>query len=179
MKASKPIGTSRKLVSLVHLARIRLTKAEGQLTTAKEMARVAKRRRKEAKQAARRTKKQAKLARQEVTDAKLALANAEAKLFQAGGRALARKASQARQATQTRARTSVTAEAARPSHRSPAAARRSERTVVKHETDDDSAVNAANRLEIVPEAATESPALDSLEPITTGKPVLNTTTESS
>jgi len=80
VKIIPPKSRSQKLLSEVHLARIQLAKAEGQLATAKEIARVARRRRKEAKQAARRTKKQARLAKRELTDAKLALAKAEDKL---------------------------------------------------------------------------------------------------
>ena len=80
MKALGQKNTSQSLLSEVHLARIRLAKAEGQLAAAKEMARAAKRRRKEARQAARRTKKQTRLAKRELTDAKLAFAQAEAKL---------------------------------------------------------------------------------------------------
>ena len=80
MKALDSKATSQQLAGNVDLARIRLAKAESQLLTAKEQARLARRRRKEAKLAARRAKKQVRLAKQEVTEAKLALGQAEAKL---------------------------------------------------------------------------------------------------
>jgi len=80
MKALDSKTASQQLAGNVDLARIRLAKAESQLLTAKEQARLSRRRRKEAKLAARRAKKQVRLAKQEVTEAKLALAQAEAKL---------------------------------------------------------------------------------------------------
>ena len=87
MKAPDRMNAPQKLVSELHLARLRLTKAEGQFATAKEMARVARRRRKEARQAARRAKKQARLAKQEVLEAKLVLAKAEENLARDSRRA--------------------------------------------------------------------------------------------
>jgi len=80
MKALDSKTASQQLAGNVDLARIRLAKAESQLLTAKEQARLSRRRRKEAKLAARRAKKQVRLAKQVVTEAKLALAQAEAKL---------------------------------------------------------------------------------------------------
>jgi len=80
MKAPKSISTSRKLIHEIQLARLRLVKLENQWKSAREHARLAKRRRKEAKEAARRARKQAKLAKREVAEAKQVLAKAEKKL---------------------------------------------------------------------------------------------------
>ena len=87
MNTRSRMSTSQKILSKVHLARIRLAKAVGQLATAKEVARVARRRRKEVKQAARRTKKQVRLAKREVTEAKLVVAKAEEELSRYNERA--------------------------------------------------------------------------------------------
>ena len=80
MQPRKGSNSSEKLTSEIRLARLRVAKAESQLTVAKGQARMAKRRRKEARQAARRAKKQAKLAKREFAHAKLLLAEAEQKL---------------------------------------------------------------------------------------------------
>ncbi len=96
-KAAKPASPSAKLVGDIQLARLRLTKAETGVKSAKEQSRAAKRRRKEAKQAARRAKKQLKQAKAEFAEATQALADAESNLARANAHAaLARKRVQAR-----------------------------------------------------------------------------------
>ena len=80
MKSPKQMATSPKIIGEVHLARIRLARAECQLGSAKQQSRLARRRRKEAKLAACRAKKQARQAKKELSEAKLALAQAEDKL---------------------------------------------------------------------------------------------------
>lgn len=82
MKTPKRPSARDKLIGKLQLVRLQFARAESQLESAKEVARLAKRRRKEAKEAARRAKKRARLARKEFAEAKLALAEAEKKLNQ-------------------------------------------------------------------------------------------------
>ena len=86
MKADRRASRSQRLISLVHLSRIRLSVAENTLESAEELARLARQRRKEAKQAARRAKKQLRRARAEVAEARQALVDAEAGLARASNR---------------------------------------------------------------------------------------------
>ncbi len=85
-----------RLVGEVQMFRIRVAKAESELKALREQARQAKRRRKETKRIAQRARKQWKRFKAELAELRQALAKAEAKLFQAGGRALARKAAKER-----------------------------------------------------------------------------------
>jgi hypothetical protein len=80
MKAVQQSDTTQKLMGEARLARLNLAKAESELTTAKELARLARQRRKEAKRAARRAKKRARQAKENVAGAKLALEELEARL---------------------------------------------------------------------------------------------------
>jgi len=87
MKAVTLKNSPKKLIGEIQFARLRVARAESQLTSAKEQVRIARRRRKEAKQAARRAKKEARLAKREFTDAKLAVAELEEKLSRSEQRA--------------------------------------------------------------------------------------------
>ena len=87
MNKSRPATGSQRLVSEIQLARIRLANVESSLDSAREQARVAKRRRKEAKQAARRARKQVKQAKADQQEAKQILLAAEEKLALASQRA--------------------------------------------------------------------------------------------
>ena len=84
-------GGPPRLIGEVQMLRIRVAKAEPELRILREQARQAKRRRKEAKRVAQRARKQFKRFKADLAGLQRALAKAEAKLFQAGGRALARK----------------------------------------------------------------------------------------
>lgn len=86
----------KKLVGEVQMFRIRVATAESKVTLLRDQARQAKRRRKEAKRMAQRARKQFKRFKAELADLRQTLAKAEVKLFQAGGRALARKTAKAR-----------------------------------------------------------------------------------
>ena len=86
----------KKLVGEVQMLRIRVATAESEVKVLRDQARQAKRRRKEAKRMAQRARKQFKRFKSELADLQQTLANAEVKLFQAGGRALARKTAKAR-----------------------------------------------------------------------------------
>src|SRR5262245_3259198 len=81
----------RRLIGEVQLFRIRVATAESKLKLLREAARVARRRRKEAKRIAQRARKQFKRGKADVAELKRALVRAETKLFEAGGRELARK----------------------------------------------------------------------------------------
>ena len=80
MKTSRQTTASRRLVTEIQLARLRLARAESQLNLAREQSHLAKRRRKEAKQAARRARKQARQAKGAFKQAKLLLAEVKTKL---------------------------------------------------------------------------------------------------
>ena len=86
----------KELIGEVQILRIRVATAESEVKVLRDQALQAKRRRKEAKRMAQRAKKQYKRFKTELTELQQTLANAETKLFQAGGRALARKAAKAR-----------------------------------------------------------------------------------
>jgi len=86
----------KRLIGEVQILRIRVATAESEVKVLRDQALQAKRRRKEAKRMAQRAKKQYKRFKTELTELQQTLANAETKLFQAGGRALARKAAKAR-----------------------------------------------------------------------------------
>jgi hypothetical protein len=81
----------QRLIGEVRMFRIRVATSESKLKVLREQARLAKRRRKAAKRLAQQARKQFKRSKAEVAELRQALANAEAKLFRAGGRALARK----------------------------------------------------------------------------------------
>ncbi|HWN95379.1 MAG TPA: hypothetical protein VNT99_10135 [Methylomirabilota bacterium] len=81
----------KKLVGEVQVFRIRIAAAESKLKILRQQARQAKRRRKAAKLVAQRARKQFKRFKAGLAELQQALAEAEVKLFQAGGRALARK----------------------------------------------------------------------------------------
>ena len=106
---------SQRLVGEVQMFRIRVAAAESKLKLLRDQARQAKRRRKEAKRAAQRARKQFKRFKADLAELQEALAKAEAKLFQAGGRALARKLAKARL---------VANRGARPAKKSKAAVRK-------------------------------------------------------
>jgi hypothetical protein len=86
----------KKLVGEVQMFRIRVATAESKLKMLRDQARQARRRRKEAKRIAQRARKQFKRFKADLTELQEALVKAEVKLFQAGGRALARKTVKAR-----------------------------------------------------------------------------------
>jgi chromosome segregation ATPase len=86
MKKTTATKATQKLAGEAQTARIRLARAESELTSTQEQWRMAKRRRKEAKQAARRARKQFKLAKANVSDATQALTKAEKKLLEASPR---------------------------------------------------------------------------------------------
>ncbi len=86
---------SQRLVGEVEMFRIRVATAESKLSLLRDQARQARRRRKEAKRAAQRARKQFKRFKADLAELQQALAKAEGKLFQAGGRALARKLAKA------------------------------------------------------------------------------------
>jgi predicted nucleic acid-binding Zn-ribbon protein len=80
-----------KLVGEVQLLRIRIATVQPKLGELREQVRQARRRRKEAKRVAQRVRKQFKRCKAEVAELTQALAKAEARLFKAGGRALAKR----------------------------------------------------------------------------------------
>jgi len=86
----------RRLINEVKLYRLRVAAAESKLKVLREQARQAKRRRKEAKRLAEYARKQFKQSKAGVAELTEALAKAEARLFQAGGRALSREIAKAR-----------------------------------------------------------------------------------
>ena len=81
----------RRLINEVKLYRLRVAAAESKMKIFREQARQAKRRRKEAKRIAEYARKQFKQSKAGVAELTEALAKAEARLFQAGGRALSRE----------------------------------------------------------------------------------------
>lgn len=81
----------QRLLSEVQLFRIRVATAESKVKVLREEARQAKRRRKAAKRLAQLARKQFKRSKTDLADLRQALAEAEMKLFKAGGRVLARK----------------------------------------------------------------------------------------
>jgi len=87
-------GTQR-LVGEVQILRIRVATAESKMKVLRDQARLAKRRRKEARRVAQRARKRFKEFKSDLSELQQALARAEAKFFQAGGRALARKIAKA------------------------------------------------------------------------------------
>ena len=93
-----------RLVGEVQMFRLRVANAESELKALREQARQTKRRRKEAKQIAQRARKEWKRFKAELAELRQALAKAEKKLFQAGGRALARKAAKERRTARAGAR---------------------------------------------------------------------------
>jgi hypothetical protein len=167
----------KKLVSEVQMLRIRVAAAESKLKVMREQVREAKRCRKDAKRIAQSARKRFKQSKADLSELRKALASAEAKLFHAGGHALAGKPSQAKRTGQTRARKLVTAKAEPPSRRSTASGRQPGRTVAKRKPSGNRTVSIATRPDAVPEIATENQVLRSLPSITTGEPVLNATTE--
>ena len=84
-------NSSSRLIGEVQLLRIRVATAESRLKMLREEAHEAKRRRKEAKRLAQRARKQFKRGQAEAAEFRQSLAEAETRLFKAGGRALARK----------------------------------------------------------------------------------------
>ena len=86
----------KRLMGEVQILRIRVATAESEVKVLRDQALQAKRRRKEAKRMAQRARKQFKRFKSELTELQQTLAKAEVKLFQAGGRALARKTAKAR-----------------------------------------------------------------------------------
>ena len=84
-------NAAQRLMGALRMLRIRVAMSESKLKALREQARLTKRRRKEAKRVAQKARKQFKRSKAEVAELRQALANAEAKLFRAGGRALARK----------------------------------------------------------------------------------------
>jgi hypothetical protein len=86
-RRTKSIAQSQKLVSQIHLARMRVARAGSAAEATEKHAVLAKRRRKEARQAARRAKKLAKIARAEFAEAQEALAKLEKQLTKVGEQA--------------------------------------------------------------------------------------------
>jgi hypothetical protein len=93
-----------KVVGEVQMLRLRVAAAESKLTLLRDQAREAKRRRKEAKRLAQRARTLFKRGKAQVAELRQSLAKAEVKLFQAGGRALARKMAGARRVSKGIAR---------------------------------------------------------------------------
>jgi hypothetical protein len=104
----------QRLVNEVQLFRIRVAAAESKLKELWEQAREAKRRRKEAKRIAQAARKRFKRSKTELSELREALAKAEAKLFQAGGRALARRKARAKRIAKTSRRVRQVARARKP-----------------------------------------------------------------
>lgn len=94
-----------KVVGEVQMLRLRVAAAESKLSMLRDQAREAKRRRKEAKRLAQRARTLFKRGKAHVAELRQSLAKAEVKLFQAGGRALARKMAGARRVSKGFART--------------------------------------------------------------------------
>lgn len=103
---------SQRLVGEVRMFRIRVASAESKLKLLRDQARKARCRREEAKRAAQRARKQFKRFKAELAELQQTLAIAEAKLFEAGGRALARKLAKARPVANRGARLSKKSKAA-------------------------------------------------------------------
>jgi hypothetical protein len=97
----------KKLIGEVQILRIRVATAESEVKVLRDQALQAKRRRKEAKRMAQRARKQFKRFKSELAELQQTLAKAEAKLFQAGGRALARKTAKARLVAKRGSRLSI------------------------------------------------------------------------
>jgi hypothetical protein len=91
-----------RLLSEVQLFRIRVATAESKVKVLREEARQAKRRRKAAKRLAQLARKQFKRSKADLAQLRQALAEAEMKLFKAGGRVLARKMAKPKPATTAR-----------------------------------------------------------------------------
>ena len=108
-----------KMLGEVEMFRIRVATAESKLKQLREQAREAKRRRKEAKRIAQQARKQFKQSKAGLSELKQALANAEAKLFKAGGRAQARKLAKDRPPAKVRARMTKKPNQPAVSHRKP------------------------------------------------------------
>jgi len=188
----------QRLVGEVQILRIRVAPAESKVKMIREQAREAKRRRKEAKRNAQLVRRRFKQSKSDLSELREALAKAEAKLFQAGGSTLAWKASQAKRAAQTGARELVAVKVARPSRRSPEFGRKSARTLEERKAVASHPSMVPNRRQTAPKgtrprrdavsatnlpsqqsrpSATENPALNSLESITTSEPVTSETRE--
>jgi len=99
-------NVSQRLMGEVRMLRIRVATSEAKLKVFREQARLAKRRRKAAKRLAQQARKQSKRSKAEVVELRRALANAEAKLFRAGRRALARQLAKLGPTTNRRVRSS-------------------------------------------------------------------------
>ena len=120
-----------RLIGEVQMFRIRVATAESKLKVLREQARQAKRRRKEAKRIAQRARKQFKRSKADLAGLKQALAKAEAKLFQAGGRALARKAAKDRRAAGAVVRATKKAKARVRKSPAPSAVTRSTKRAIR------------------------------------------------
>jgi len=96
------------LINEVKLYRLRVAAAESRLKIHREQARQAKRRRKEAKRIAEYARKQFKQSKAGVVELTEALAKAEARLFQAGGRALSNEIAKARPVRKWNVRSATT-----------------------------------------------------------------------
>jgi len=158
-----PKDDPKKLVGEVQMFRIRVAAAESKLKLLRDQARQARRRRKEAKRAAQRARKQFKRFKADLDGLQQALAKAEAKLFQAGGRALARKLAKARPVTKRGARPSKKSKAAirKPRPASPGASRAPGRVARKKPAIDKTNAVAENPVDIaaldVPPSAPQIP----------------------
>lgn len=121
---------SQRLVGEVQMFRLRVATAESKLKLLREQYLLAKRRRKEAKRLAQRARKTFKRFKNDLGELKQTLAKTEARLFQAGRRALARKTAKAKPAAKRGISPAKKAKsAARPA--SPPATRITKRTVRK------------------------------------------------
>jgi hypothetical protein len=96
----------QRLIGEVQLLRIRSAAAESRLKVLRVQAREAKRRRKVAKRLAQRARKVFKRSKDELAQLKQALARAEAKLFKAAGRKMARKLTTSAPVTKSTVRSS-------------------------------------------------------------------------
>jgi hypothetical protein len=124
----------QRLVSEMQMLRIRVAAAESELKVTREQAREAKRRRKEAKRNAQVARKRFKQSKAELSELREALSGAEARLFRAGGRTLARKTARAKRMAHAPSRAVKTVRTAQRLRSTPAPTatnRKPARTVIK------------------------------------------------
>lgn len=125
-------NSSQRLVGEVQMFRLRVATAESKLKLLREQHLQAKRRRKEAKVLAQRARKAFKRFKTDLGELKQTLAKAETKLFQAGRRALARKAAKTKPAAKRSVgSTKKTKSVARPSRPASSRATRAIKPVVR------------------------------------------------
>lgn len=153
---------SQRLVGEVQMFRIRVAAAESKVELLRDQARQARRRRKEAKRAAQRARKQFKRFKADLAELQECLARAEAKLFQAGGRALTRKLAKARPAANRGALPSKKPKAAvrKPRPATPRASRAPGRVARKKPAIDKTNAVAENSIDVAaPKGAPSTPEI--------------------